>query len=98
MRFVNASHRQTLGYEPDALIGTDVMSLVHPDDRDIVVNAMAEGLLSQTRHHMVEYRCKRTDGVYVWVETVGDVLRDPAYAGPEDGVRGPPGRGRGPRF
>ena len=76
LRFVNASHRQTLGYEPDALIGTDVMSLVHPDDRDIVVNAMAEGLLSQTRHHMVEYRCKRTDGVYVWVETVGDVLRD----------------------
>ncbi|ABW69068.1 PAS domain S-box protein [Desulfosudis oleivorans] len=76
LRFINAAHRQTLGYEPDALIGTDVMSLVHPDDRDLVATAMTDGFLSQSRHRMVEYRCKRADGGYVWVETVGDVLRD----------------------
>ena len=77
LKFVNAAHRLVLGYEPDALIGVDVMSLVHPDDRERVASAMAESFVKQARHRMIEYRCKCADGSYAWVETVGDILKNP---------------------
>jgi PAS domain S-box-containing protein len=68
----------TLGYEPDALVGRNVMELVHPDDYQDVAAAFAEFLASREDGRKAEYRYRRADGNYLWLETVGKFIVDDA--------------------
>ncbi len=66
---VNPSGARALGYDrPEELIGTEIMAIVHPDDRQRVAErvraAMAEGRTGE----LVEERFRHKDGSYVWVE------------------------------
>ncbi|MDB2276878.1 PAS domain-containing protein, partial [Halorubrum ezzemoulense] len=38
-RYLNAATRELLGFDPDALVGTDAFDLIHPDDADRVRTA-----------------------------------------------------------
>jgi two-component system, chemotaxis family, sensor kinase Cph1 len=76
--YASPSHRQMLGYPPDVLVGTSSLDLVHPDDRDRVVTAMRLGLTT-LEPGRAEYRARRADGEYVWMEAVGAPL--PAQGG-----------------
>ncbi|MDP9481865.1 MAG: diguanylate cyclase, partial [Chloroflexota bacterium] len=71
-----------LGYPPEAFIDDPELwpSLIHPDDRDIALNAYSEHW-SRGQLLRAEYRMYAKDGSLVW-------LRDEAYAmneGPEKG-------------
>jgi PAS domain S-box-containing protein len=68
----------TLGYEPDALVGRNVMELVHPDDYQEVAAAFADFLTSREDGRKAEYRYRRADGSYRWFETVGKFIVDDA--------------------
>ncbi|MCF7949112.1 MAG: PAS domain S-box protein [Spirochaetia bacterium] len=72
--FVGKSH-EILGYEPIDLIGSNVMEIVHPDDYSYVEKEFHNFLLSRQKKK-IEYRCKRSDGSYLWFETVGKILPD----------------------
>ncbi|MCF7939550.1 MAG: PAS domain S-box protein [Spirochaetales bacterium] len=72
--FVGKSHK-ILGYEPIDLIGSNVMEIVHPDDYSYVEKEFHNFLLSK-ENKKIEYRCKRSDGSYLWFETVGKILPD----------------------
>ena len=76
--FASPSHRATLGYEPDELIGTLALDLVHPDDRE----AVTEQLCVTTLPKPVEYRLRRRDGSWRWVEAVAtSQTENPAIGG-----------------
>ncbi|MDZ7666097.1 MAG: PAS domain S-box protein [Desulfotignum sp.] len=75
--FLGPSHR-FLGYDPDLLVGRNVMELVHPDDYQETATAFAEFLANREDGRKVEYRYRRADGDYLWFETVGKFILDDA--------------------
>jgi PAS domain S-box-containing protein len=74
-KFIGPAHR-FLGYDPDSLIGRNVMELVHPDDYQETATAFAEFLVNREDGRKVEYRYRRADGDYLWFETVGKFILD----------------------
>jgi len=73
--YFSPSLKQLTGYEPQKLVGEKSTDLVHPDDQEIVLNAIQEGILSKKPLN-IEYRLKKLDGEYVWVETSGKIVYD----------------------
>ena len=75
--YLSPSNEKVLGYREGELLGHNVMELVHPDDLPAVAEAYARSnreLVPGT----AEFRAKRADGSYVWVESVGNPLFDEA--------------------
>jgi len=75
--FVGASH-SILGYNLQSLIGKNVLDFVHPDDLPQIQTALYDALRRMDNYRSVEYRYRRADGGYVWLETAGKILTDPA--------------------
>ncbi|MDZ7665531.1 MAG: PAS domain S-box protein [Desulfotignum sp.] len=76
-KFVGSSH-SILGYDPDSLVGRNVMELVHPDDYQETATAFAEFLANREDGRKIEYRYRRADGEYLWFESVGKFILDDA--------------------
>jgi PAS domain S-box-containing protein len=74
-KFAGKSHN-ILGYEPDYLIGRNVMEFVHPEDSVHVAEGFAGWLEGKEESARAEYRYRREDGTYIWLETVGRLIRD----------------------
>jgi PAS domain S-box-containing protein len=71
-----------LGYDPGALLGTSAYDLVHPDDRPRVMDALQSHLDQPGLIRQIEYRARRADGTWVYLESVGNnLLRDPVVSG-----------------
>jgi PAS domain S-box-containing protein len=73
--YVSPSHFKGLGYTIEERVGKSSLDIVHPDDIETIMNKFVEGLPSN-QPIRVEYRVKHADGHYVWLDTVGDLLRD----------------------
>ena len=59
------------GYDPQELVGRDSYDLIHPDDLPFVRELKAAALRTSeggSGDNLCEYRIKRADGGYVWVE------------------------------
>jgi PAS domain S-box-containing protein len=65
------------GYAPGTFPGTleAFRSEIHPEDRDRVLQAIAEAAEERRDHH-IEYRIVRADGAVRWVEGRGQVVLD----------------------
>lgn len=74
-KFVSASHK-ILGYDPDFLIGKNVMEFIHPDDLPEVSSVFEKYLTTWQDKGKVEYRYRGSDGRYLYFETIGQFLRD----------------------
>ncbi|MDA3950012.1 MAG: PAS domain-containing protein [Spirochaeta sp.] len=70
--FAGRSHER-LGYPVSSLVGRNVMDYVHPDDLAYVVQEFATFVQSK-RDSTVEYRYRRADGSYAWLETKARLL------------------------
>jgi PAS domain S-box-containing protein len=75
--FASGSTRQ-FGYEPEALIGRNCFSFVHPDDVEIAKGAMRTLVESPNSRLDLkpEYRIRTASGDYVWVQGNPSVKRD----------------------
>jgi PAS domain S-box-containing protein len=74
--FLGKSHEQ-MGYSPEDLLGENVMAKVHPDDIQALQTKFAEFLQTKSKQRTrEEYRYRRSDGNYIWLETVGKILFD----------------------
>ncbi len=72
--WISPSSTEVLAWHPSQLLGTDLVALVHPDDRDRVAAARAArrpGVTSRVR-----YQLRRGDGTYRWFETCANVTVD----------------------
>lgn len=73
--YVSPASRTIVGYEPEELIDRDVLSLVHPDDREELSK-----LLSSTTWNnptaAIPYRALHKNGDYIWLETTARIIYD----------------------
>ena len=67
--------------EPVEMEGTSAFEHVHPEDREKVQDAFEEVLREDTDTVRVEYRSKRDDGTYEWVEAVATDQTDTEVGG-----------------
>ena len=75
--YYSASTEKALGFTPFELVGKDVFALTHPDDLSrLAGDAYLAVLRGETP--LVEWRCLRKDGGYIWVETHTTLLRNEA--------------------
>ncbi|MGQ9476768.1 MAG: PAS domain S-box protein [Actinomycetota bacterium] len=71
--YLSPSNQRVLGYSPEELLGTHVFELVHPEDLPRVREAYIESEEKLTPGR-VEFRARRADGTYLWVEALGNPL------------------------
>lgn len=75
--YLSAACLDVLGYEPDALVGTQPLELHHPDDVEGFRSELREGARSERPFQVAPHRLRHRDGSWVWVEATGVVYREP---------------------
>ncbi|MDD2811665.1 bacteriohemerythrin [Rhodoferax sp.] len=74
-QFVTPSCQTLLGYSPDELIGHSCYEYFHADDL-AKIRSVHQQIIDQAVTLTVDYRLKRKNGSYVWVETTVRTTRD----------------------
>lgn len=67
-RYASPNVARVLGRAPEELVGSNAYDYFHPDDLEAIM-ASHEGTLYHGEETTVQYRLRRPDGSYVWVET-----------------------------
>jgi PAS domain S-box-containing protein len=73
--YASPAAREVLGVEAEGLIGTNAFDLQHPDDVESERD-LWRLVLTSSEPRKVEYRVKRGDGTWTWVETTVRSVRD----------------------
>jgi PAS domain S-box-containing protein len=82
IRFASPSIERILGYAPDAVIGSKLMALVHPDDEARVVAFLQDAIGLPGVTSPAEWRLRCRDGSWLHVENVGtNLLPGPSARG-----------------
>ncbi|MBI4260336.1 MAG: PAS domain S-box protein, partial [Actinobacteria bacterium] len=80
--YVSPSARELLGWEPEALLGSNAFDLIHPDDLESAGEVFAEVLGDSSVRRILPFRVRHQDGTWRTVEAVGsNLLADPAVGG-----------------
>ena len=76
--YVSPSTKRLLGYTPEELIGHSAFELIHPEDRETVVQALAAIVQEPGKGPKVEFRARHQNGSWRWIEGIGtNLLEDP---------------------
>ena len=70
------SAERILGYPPGHLIGSSPMEYIHPDDLERVKNDFRDVLDRTNTGTPIEFRIRKADGEYIWVNSLGTNLLD----------------------
>ncbi len=76
--WVSPSCERLLGYTPAQLIGKNPSSLFHPDDAERIRTGPHQQMLGGTTDTYIQYRMRRADGSWIWLETTSRLVLDPA--------------------
>ncbi|MFO7952457.1 MAG: diguanylate cyclase [Bacillota bacterium] len=74
--YISESNYRLLGYKPGELLGKNILELIHQDDLSTVGAIFQESIIEGKSNTRVEYRVRKKDGDYIWVETIGSLLLD----------------------
>ncbi|MFB6364740.1 diguanylate cyclase domain-containing protein [Paenibacillus elgii] len=72
---ISPSCRDLLGYEPEDLIGTSALDLLHPEDLIKIPGAIST-IETAPELPLISYRIRTKNGGYVWFETSGRITGD----------------------
>lgn len=74
--FLNDEVTNLTGYSKSEFIENNLsfLSLIHPDDKEEVINNQIDNLQNGMPLHNV-YRIKRKSGEFIWIEEFGDVIK-----------------------
>jgi PAS domain S-box-containing protein len=75
LTYVSPACRKLFGYEPEELLGRDILEFPHPEDLALVSQALKE-VLDSRESVSIAHRCRRKDGSYVWVEVLARQVSD----------------------
>ena len=82
MLYHSPSIERVAGYQPSELLGSSLLAFVHPEDEPAVRAALERVTLQVGSAAPPEYRFRRKDGSWVWLESVGNnLLNDVAVGG-----------------
>ena len=82
MLYHSPSIERVAGYRPAELLGKSILAFIHPDDEPAVRAALERLTLKVGSAAPPEYRFRRKDGTWVWLESVGNnLLNDVAVGG-----------------
>jgi PAS domain S-box-containing protein len=83
LRYANPAWARVLGYDPEQAVGTmNVLDHVHPDDLAHVLEETEEALAKGgVVTNEAEYRFRRKDGSWRWMQSVGTYLLDEPEVG-----------------
>lgn len=75
IKFVSASIKELLGYEPDEMMGHVPFDFIHPDEMGYIQENAYAKLLDGTEQIRVQYRIRHKNGHYIWVESLTKFIR-----------------------
>ena len=82
IKYESPAFYRLLGWAEADVMGRNAFALVHPDDRDLVMDVFAEVLRTEQESRPVEFRFRHADGHYVMFEAKGvNRLSDPLIGG-----------------
>lgn len=73
--YASVSLKKILGYEPSETVGKPICQFIHPDDLTKTMEAIKKNFEDRSEGKM-ELRCRRADGSYALIESVGKILTD----------------------
>ncbi|WP_073259692.1 sensor domain-containing diguanylate cyclase [Cryptosporangium aurantiacum] len=80
--YVSPAVRRVIGIEPDTLIGSSIVPLIHVDDLPAVRDLFAAAASRPGHISRAEIRARHVDGTHVWVEAcMRDLTADPDVRG-----------------
>lgn len=76
-RWYSEQVRELMGYTPEELAACrfTITGFAHPEDHRRILGALRRHLSGQDAEFRVEYRARHRSGQWVWLETVGRVVR-----------------------
>ena len=81
-RYKSPNIERLFGWKPTEVVGRDVLSNVHPEDKELVKNFFDTLLSEPNATGTTEYRYQCRDGSYRWIEFTGvNLLHDPDLNG-----------------
>ncbi|HTT78806.1 MAG TPA: PAS domain-containing sensor histidine kinase [Stellaceae bacterium] len=80
--YISPACRRIYGYEPEEAAALSAAQVIHPDDYPGVLAAVKR-LETEPSQPPIQYRGRRRDGSYVWVEASLTRCRDPATGADE---------------
>ena len=76
--YASPSIERVLGFTPDEVLGQRMFELLHPDDLELVMNTVRDGIAVPGTVRRLEYRFRHKDGSWRFLEGVGrNLLDDP---------------------
>lgn len=79
VRYISPSVQNLLGYLPSEVTGKAGFSFIHPDDRKMAEHDLLRVLKNPQDAIIAQYRMRKKDGSWMWVETTGrNLLMNPA--------------------
>ncbi|OCA85674.1 hypothetical protein A8F94_12420 [Bacillus sp. FJAT-27225] len=74
--FASAACRETLGFEPEELLGHNAFSYMHEDDKDKIEQLALSLNQEKEDYFSLLYRHQLKQGGYIWLETIAKILRN----------------------
>ncbi|MBP7934965.1 MAG: PAS domain S-box protein [Phycisphaerae bacterium] len=81
LSYVSPAVRGLLGYQPEEVLGSCGFDFLHPDDIERIATEIRDLIDGKVATVSVEYRLRRRDGRYVWVESQGRLLKETQVPG-----------------
>jgi diguanylate cyclase (GGDEF)-like protein/PAS domain S-box-containing protein len=79
--YVSPASIEVLGYRPEEVVGGNFRDLTHPDDVE-GFNQFLDEVRGGSPGRAIEYRCRKADGSYVWLETNPRLYHDSETGAP----------------
>lgn len=86
-QYASPSCREVLGYEPADLVGTQPVSMIHPEDADRVKDTLYSLIDGRSERRSFTNRIRHKDGHWIWVEAQVRAIID-AETGAATGIIG----------
>src|SRR5271170_6197041 len=80
-RYVSPAAAELLGWDPGELLGGSYREIVHPDDLE-EWTALLEDCRRGKTGKILQYRCQKKDGSYLWMESNLRLYHDPETGEP----------------
>jgi PAS domain S-box-containing protein len=80
--WISSAVRESLGMEPDDLVGVSGFEIIHPDDLDRAATQLLGFVGDRSRAQPIDLRVRRGDGSYRWFEcSANNQIDDPVIHG-----------------